>query len=301
VAEPAAPARERGRVREPVAPTRVRTAYLICATPRSGSTLLCEALANTGVAGRPEEYYQHRRKTGLPRRPREYFESAHIPEVERILGDYARVDDEPSLFDPRRFATYADYIDWTVERATTPNGIFGAKVMWAYFGGFLSRLRELPGRDGAPDAALVPSLFPNIRYVFVTRADKARQAVSLWRALQTWTWRRDRHDDSPPRGTLTYSYAGIDHLRRSIEEEERCWHAYFDEAGVTPRTIVYEHLAVRYEDTAADVVRYLGLEPASVRMEGRRQMRRQADALSAEWVTRYRADAAARANGRPPR
>src|SRR3954453_1014417 len=28
--------------------------YLICTTPRSGSTLLCEALENTGVAGRPE-------------------------------------------------------------------------------------------------------------------------------------------------------------------------------------------------------------------------------------------------------
>ena len=35
--------------------------YLIASTPRSGSTLLCEALTNTGVAGRPEEYYQHRR------------------------------------------------------------------------------------------------------------------------------------------------------------------------------------------------------------------------------------------------
>ena len=31
--------------------------YLICATPHSGSTLLCEALKNTGSAGWPEEYF----------------------------------------------------------------------------------------------------------------------------------------------------------------------------------------------------------------------------------------------------
>jgi LPS sulfotransferase NodH len=35
-------------------PTR---SYLICATPRSGSTLLCEALRITGLAGNPDEYF----------------------------------------------------------------------------------------------------------------------------------------------------------------------------------------------------------------------------------------------------
>jgi LPS sulfotransferase NodH len=80
--------------------------YLICSTPRSGSTLLCEALTNTGVAGSPEEYYQHRRKTGMPRRPLEYFEDVETPDIDAILGAYTRVDDEVSLFDPRRYGTY---------------------------------------------------------------------------------------------------------------------------------------------------------------------------------------------------
>ena len=77
-----------------------RLSDLICSTPRSGSTLLCEALALTGVAGVPEEYYQHRRKTGLPRRPLEYFEDAGTAGIFEILGSYTRVDDEPGLFDP---------------------------------------------------------------------------------------------------------------------------------------------------------------------------------------------------------
>ena len=32
--------------------------YLICATPRSGSTLLCAALDDTGIAGHPEEHFE---------------------------------------------------------------------------------------------------------------------------------------------------------------------------------------------------------------------------------------------------
>ena len=35
----------------------VSASYLICATPRSGSFLLCEAMRNTGVAGSPDEYF----------------------------------------------------------------------------------------------------------------------------------------------------------------------------------------------------------------------------------------------------
>ena len=33
------------------------TSYLVCASQRSGTTLLCRALADTGVAGRPDEYF----------------------------------------------------------------------------------------------------------------------------------------------------------------------------------------------------------------------------------------------------
>src|SRR5437870_4346527 len=36
--------------------TSIRLAYVMCATPRSGSNWLCELLRATGVAGRPDEY-----------------------------------------------------------------------------------------------------------------------------------------------------------------------------------------------------------------------------------------------------
>ncbi len=38
--------------------TTPRISYLICATPRSGSTLLSQALSDTEIAGCPEEHFE---------------------------------------------------------------------------------------------------------------------------------------------------------------------------------------------------------------------------------------------------
>ena len=40
--------------------------YLVCASPRSGTELLCRGLAATGVAGRPQEYFLAEDPAKLP-------------------------------------------------------------------------------------------------------------------------------------------------------------------------------------------------------------------------------------------
>jgi LPS sulfotransferase NodH len=270
--------------------------YLICSTPRSGSTLLCEALGATGVAGRPEEYYQHRRKTGLPRRPLEYFEDIESPEIHDILGEYTRVDDEPSLYDPRRFPTYRDYLDWTIAQATTPNGVFGAKVMWGYFNGFVDSLRDVLGNAVLPTRAVLERTFPGLdRWIFMTRRDKPRQAISLWKAIQNWTWKREEGGGPVIRHDLVYSFEAIHHLVRQLEQQERDWLAWFGQAGIEPRTVVYEDFAPRYEETALELLDFLSIpRPADLEF-GPRRMTRQADALNEEWLEQYRRDAGERA------
>ncbi len=272
--------------------------YLIASTPRSGSTLLCEALTNTGVAGRPEEYYQHRRKTGLPRRPREYFEDAETPEIVSILGGYTRIDDELTLYDPRRFSTYRDYLDWTIAQATTSNGVFGAKVMWGYFNGFVDGLRDVLGNAVLPTRTVLERSFPNLdSWIFMTRDDKLRQAISLWKAIQNWTWKRDHGAGAVIAHDLRYSFDAIDHLQRQLNHEEREWQAWFAEAGIEPFAVVYEDFAKRYEETAADILAFLRIDvPPSF---GQRRMTRQSDDLTELWVERYLREAAAVAGKLP--
>ncbi|MGB5685603.1 MAG: Stf0 family sulfotransferase, partial [Candidatus Electrothrix sp.] len=90
------------------------TSYFICCTPRSGSTLLCEALQNTELAGWPEEYF-----------------------LEENMSNWKKQWD---------ISTFQEYLGRTLQEGSTTNGVFGAKVMMGngYFEHFSGKLSELP-------------------------------------------------------------------------------------------------------------------------------------------------------------
>ena len=119
-------------------------AFLVCATPRSGSTLVCQALRKTGVAGVPDEYFEALLHSGRPRRPEEYFMGVGDTSIVDHLGERG-VGEEPPLRSPLWSRTaYDRYLEWAMETGTTPNGVFSAKLMWGYFGDFVSLLRNIP-------------------------------------------------------------------------------------------------------------------------------------------------------------
>src|SRR6202050_1088407 len=108
------------------APWRVEgISYLVCATQRSGSTLLCEFLRATDVAGVPDEYFERLRGTGLPRQPRQYFEDPSVQDIAAGL-----LPTRPGR--PERAGEFEPWLHYVLQRGTTPNGVFGAKMMWNY-------------------------------------------------------------------------------------------------------------------------------------------------------------------------
>jgi trehalose 2-sulfotransferase len=261
------------------------TSYLICATQRSGSTLLCEALQNTRLAGWPEEYFQVHKKTGDVRQPGDYFTGLDVIDIMSYLHDSSPSSGEP-LQRSSAEQTYEDYLADVLKHGTTPNGVFGAKIMWAYFHGFISKLREIPHYRELEVSNLLSTVFPNLRYIWLTRQDKVRQAVSLWKALQTQVWREEADTSLPPK-ELHFHFMAIDHLVREIEAHETAWKRYFRKHCIQPYTIVYEQLVSAYEETALDILRYLDIPISQKPTFTERRMKRQADALSEEWVQRY--------------
>jgi LPS sulfotransferase NodH len=257
-------------------PTAPKRSYLVCATPRSGSTLLCETLKATGVAGRPEEYFEALLDTGVPRQPAEYFG----PDADEITG---------GRLPPRRpgwplsAAQVTARVDAALERGTTPNGVFGAKMMWGYLGDFLRGIRAA-GVAEADDARLLAAAFPHLRYVRVVREDKVGQAVSLWRAVQTQAW---RHEGDEPEGPKAeYDFAALDHLVAQLTAHERAWGDWMAAHGVEPVTVRYEELATDPGGVVGRVLEELGIEapPGGIAPPA---MRRQADARSQSWAHRY--------------
>jgi LPS sulfotransferase NodH len=279
---------------ETIVPQR---SYLVCATPRSGSTLLCETLELTGVAGRPREYFEALKETGLPRRPREYFWGLRSPEVLRLLPHDAQLDRDSERVATWNRDDYARHLDASIQEGTTANGVFGAKMMWGYFDDFLELTRGIPRLGGMGDGSLLNAAFPDLHYVFVSRSDKVRQAVSLWRALQTWVWRKaeDHTGEEPlPAQRAVYSFAAIDHLLDQLRRHEDAWRGFFFRIGRRPLSVLYEEVAGDVDATVDRVLRELDLERPPVSAPAAQRMHRQSDDLSESWVQNYLEDVSRR-------
>jgi trehalose 2-sulfotransferase len=200
-------------------------------------------------------------------------------------------------------AAYDRYLEWAFETGTTENGVFGAKLMWGYFGEFVSLLRNVPEYRDVPLAELMPAVFPDLTFVRVVRANKVRQAVSLWKAVQTATWREDQasakaasveEDGSPPyrsfveahRPQLRFHYRAIDHLLEHLLVEEASWDAFFEHSGIKPILVLYENFAADYEASTLNLLDRLDLScPEDFEFEP--QMKKQSDKVNDDWTKRY--------------
>jgi trehalose 2-sulfotransferase len=233
------------------------TSYLVYATVRSGSSLLCEALKNSGLAGRPEEYFWH----GLEN---DTFYQGYNP------------------------ADYAQYVRYVVESTATSNGVFGAKMMGGYLHSFVRRLRQ-SATYADPAVALVDimaDLFPNLKAIWLTRRNKVRQAVSWWTTVQSDQWSSAHPSD--PTARLEYNFEAIDHLVQELVMREAALQEHFTECGIKPFVIVYEEFHDAYQETAVATLDYLEIATPAGRTFGERSLQKQANTLSEEWVQRYR-------------
>lgn len=273
-----------------------RISYLVCATPRSGSTLLCEALTHTGLAGKPKEYFETLRETGLPPRPGDYFQDSRNADLLRLVESLNATSSSTGqeAISPVFLGTmsFAEYLGRVLEEGTTPNGVFGTKLMWGQLDDFVLSLRELPACKEIPVPQLFSANFPNLHYVYISRRDKIQQAVSLWKAIQTWAWRQERassSSDVPPRSAWEpiFHYEAINHLVHQLSMHDEAWQRFFEQHAIQPCIVIYEELVEAYETILQKTLQYLGIAPAEPLTLTRPPMERQADALSEQWVERY--------------
>ncbi|MGH3169465.1 MAG: Stf0 family sulfotransferase [Trebonia sp.] len=237
--------------------------YLVCSTHRSGSSLLCELLRGTGVAGLPREHIMRLRPRGGA------FDGVTDQDILELLPPLSDSAIPPDI----------DLIALAREKATDPNGIFATKLMWPTF----TALGERLGLQSGPE--LLPLLTPSLLCVHIIRPDKTAQAVSYWSALQSGSWVAGQPSQREP----VYHFRAIDHLRRLLEEQEAWWSKLFTDAGITPHIVTYDELVADLPGTVRGVLRYVGIDSGDVRIPPP-ALQRQAGARSTEWIDRYRGD-----------
>jgi len=254
------------------------------------------------VAGRPEEYFEALRSSGVPRRPEEYFHGVDDRTIFDHLAERSQ-DFDPVPRSPLWSRTaYDRYLDWVLDAGTTENGVFGAKLMWGYIEDFVSLIRNVPRFRDVPMAEIFPEVFPDLTFVRVVRANKIRQAVSLWKAVQTATWRDEgpttsdepENSDTPSyrsfvnehRPQLRFHYGAIKHLLDQLIQQEAAWDAFFEYARIKPVFVLYENFAADIEASTRNVLERLGIE-SSDDLNLEVGMKRQSDGINDDWARRY--------------
>jgi LPS sulfotransferase NodH len=239
--------------------------YLICCAERTGSTLLGNALIGTGIAGRPRSYFNR---------------AAHYnPRMQRILGN-AKDDDS--------------YLDKVIVAATTPNGVFGAKVHWQHFLNLIAKTERSPQVHAAAVPASVSDHlrvhFPNLRYIWLVRRNAVARAISHYRVKKTNRWQLDSRwitNDTGGEGEPGFDFDEIEAFVRVGEVEDAHWRKFFEEHDIAPLELIYEELVQDLEGTVRQVLGFLGIPAENVKVPPP-TLRRQADHRSQEWEARYR-------------
>jgi LPS sulfotransferase NodH len=228
----------------------VERTFFVCSTPRTGSTMLGNTLAETGLVGRAGEYFG------------EAFRRKIVPGLTRRGFD--------------------DYLV-ACARHARGTGTLGVKLHWDQVDVFVHLLRLRRGLRGATDADVIDAVFPAPRHVWLTREDTLAQAVSWWRSMGSGKWTDGRAVTGEP----VFDTDGIAGRERRIEEHTEAWRRWFEQNGIEPLALTYEQLAADPTATIRETLAFLGVAaPPDLTIEPTTE--RQADELNEDWIRRYR-------------
>jgi len=235
--------------------------YVVCTIPRSGSNLLTDGLRATRRAGMPKQFF-------LPK---------FVARYGRELG-----------IDPD--ADYSNYVQAVVNTKTTRNEIFGFKLMSWYLDDFLTRLRSARVfGDGTPDdLTLLRNAFPRLRFVYILRRHKLRQALSTARALQTGLWKVQEGKTTSREPQFDAEL--IERSLREAERQEKIWQRFFQQIGIEPFQVEYENLCQDYEGTIRGVLDFLKISLPRGTQVGPPVTIKQSDEISRIWEERFLAE-----------
>ena len=239
--------------------------YLICSTPRTGSTFLCGLLQSTGIAGHPESYF---------RQPDEHLWAERWSIARSADGGF----------------DYADYVRAARVAGSTNNGVSAVRIMWGTLDYMVDKLGAVyPDLAGA-DLGLLKRVFGETRFLYLKRDDVLAQAASRLRAEQTNVWHRtDQFQSEHPKQKPYYDFDQIGRFVHEINEHNAAWQEWFATVGVQPHLVRYENLDADPVGTTNEVLDFLMLEPPA-KAEILAPNNRRADELNAQWIDRYRAE-----------
>lgn len=242
--------------------------WVMASVPRSGSTLLCRVLWDTGRVGAPKEYMN-------PMQLRDWEARLGATPLRRftygLLFGRAAGLARGTGWSKERLAAHLNRVR---ARRSDASGRFGLKIHYHHLERWFFQ------RRWSIDELLAPQ-----SWVRIVREDRVAQAVSWARALQSGRWAAHQ------RATLPSFYRArqIDRLLAEVDRQEAGWDALFEQRDQQPLRVTYEELVDDIPGTVRRVLAHLGVPDAATVRVAEPDLRRLSDDTSARWIARYRA------------
>ena len=191
---------------------------IICATQRSGSTMVCDDFISTELLGNPREYF------------------------DPVVAEYRSKGQLPT----------AESLSKIKQQCTSDNGVSAIKVMANQFRGIGNIYKEMNLTNESSDAGFYEFYKESI-WVKLVRKDAVSQAISRFMAIKTNIYHVkdgdgksripsaiDNSNYNPE--PIEFNFKEVDALVKSVQREYEEWDKFFNKYGITPIEVCYEDI-----------------------------------------------------------
>lgn len=221
--------------------------YIILTTPRTGSTMLCNILENLGLLS---SVYNSNNDYELEFKPKE-----------NILRDI-----KPDIF-------FSELLD-----KNRINNISGFKFMIKHL--------EIYGENASYDLGYLLKSFPiGTKFIYLTRKNKIRQAVSFLKAKEDKKWISFKDNNTLNKTEYNITNKEIDYFIRQENKIDYRIKNVFRENNINSLEIHYEDLVDNKKSTIKKILNYLNIEIKTSKIKT--DLKKQSNDITEEIVGKY--------------
>ena len=158
-------------------------------------------------------------------------------------------------------------------------------MFWNGWHAFTEALRGSKSSD-ATDLQLATDCLGELRFIWLRREDKLRQAISFWRATHPKEQFRYPTDPEDPINVPEFDYDTIAQFLALVTEQESAWGQWFAAHGVHPCEVIYEEFVTDRNAGVKDIINWLGTDSWRGNLQDQ-VVRQQADEHSERYVEMF--------------
>ena len=233
--------------------------YIIATTQRSGSTLLCDLLLQTGVCGQPGEY----------------FTPSFVERNQELLA-FGNGNSDPIN------ANLGEYIQHIFSRYHLGNGVSGIKVTWDQ----ISRINHDLNRNKFLKASIHKSFnkyFGKSKIIFLRRANITSQAISKHIAFNSEKW----HSWDNKTNAVQFSESSIIKFIREIENHNDAWLNLLNKSNAEFINVFYEEICLKPTETISKILQFICNQNIQIENKPLCEIKKTHSSLKVEFEKRF--------------